>query len=134
MPKITPQEIKSGMVIKIERKVKENDKEKTSHLHGLVIAKKHGNQPQATITLRRLVDGVGVEWILPIFSPSITNIELVKESKTRRAKLYYLRTRSPKQIRTKLKKTGKSKKVDIIEEEQNNSNAEIITETNQEIV
>ena len=134
MPKITPQEIKSGMVLKIERKIKENEKEKTSYLYGLVIAKKHGNQPQATITLRRLVDGVGVEWILPIFSPNITNIELVKESKTRRAKLYYLRTRSPKQIRSKLRKSGKSKKIDIIEEDQKNSNTDILTETNQEIV
>lgn len=104
MSKISPQEIKPGMVVKIGRKTQEGGKEKTSYLHGLVIAKKHGNTPQATITLRRILNGIGVEWILPIFSPNITTIELVKNSRVRKAKLYYLRNRSPKQLRVKLKR------------------------------
>ena len=50
------------------------------------------------------MDGVGVEWILPVFSPKIKKIELVRAARVRRSKLYFLRDKSQKQIRAKLKK------------------------------
>jgi len=103
MPEIKKEEVKSGMTIRVYQKVKEEGKEKTHILEGLVIARKHGKEPGATITLRRIIEGVGVEWILPLYSPKIEKIELLKEGKTRRAKLYYIRKKSQSEIRKKLK-------------------------------
>jgi len=104
MTEIKAEEIKPGMYIKISQGIKDGDKEKTQHIEGLVIARKHGKEPGATITIRRIMDGIGVEWILPVFSPKIKKIELVKAARVRRAKLYFLRDKSQKQIRAKLKK------------------------------
>ena len=109
MTKINIQDIKPGMYVKILQKIKEGDKEKTQQIEGLVLVRKHGNEPGATIILRRMMDGVGVEWIIPLFSPSIQKVELLKASRVRRAKLYYLRSKSSKQVRKKLKITAKDK-------------------------
>jgi len=121
MTKINIQDIKPGMYVKILQKIsasakatadkKEGDKEKTQQIEGLVLVRKHGNEPGATITLRRMMDGVGVEWIIPLFSPLIQKVELIKASRVRRAKLYYLRNKSSKQVRKKLKIAAKEKKV-----------------------
>ena len=107
MIEIKAEEIKPGMYIKISKGIKDGDKEKTQHIEGLVIARKHGKEPGATITIRRIMDGIGVEWILPVFSPKIKKIELVRAARVRRAKLYFLRDKSQKQIRAKLKKEVK---------------------------
>jgi len=111
MMKINVQDIKPGMYVKILQKTQEGDKEKTQQIEGLVLARKHGHEPGATITLRRMKDGVGVEWIIPLFSPLIQKVELIKASRVRRAKLYYLRNKSSKQVRKKLKIAAKDKKV-----------------------
>lgn len=107
MTEIKAEEIKPGMYIKISQRIKDGGKEKTQHIEGLVIARKHGKEPGATITIRRIMDGIGVEWILPVFSPKIKKIELVRAARVRRAKLYFLRDKSQKQIRAKLKKEVK---------------------------
>ncbi len=107
MIEIKAEGIKPGMYIKISQRIKDGDKEKTQHIEGLVIARKHGKEPGATITIRRIMDGIGVEWILPVFSPKIKKIELVRAARVRRAKLYFLRDKSQKQIRAKLKKEVK---------------------------
>jgi large subunit ribosomal protein L19 len=104
MAEIKAEEIKPGMYIKISQRIKDGDKEKIQHIEGLVIARKHGKEPGATVTIRRIMDGIGVEWILPVFSPKIKKIELVRAARVRRAKLYFLRDKSQKQIRAKLKK------------------------------
>lgn len=104
MTEIKAEEIKPGMYVKISKTIKDGDKEKTQNIEGLVIARKHGKEPGATITIRRIMGGVGVEWILPIFSPKIKKIELVKAARVKRSKLYFLRDKSQKQIRAKLKK------------------------------
>jgi len=104
MTEIRAEQIKPGMYIKISQRIKDGDKEKTQHIEGLVIARKHGKEPGATITIRRIMDGIGVEWILPVFSPKIKKIELVRAARVRRSKLYFLRDKSQKQIRAKLKK------------------------------
>lgn len=104
MSEIKAEKIKPGMYIKISKSIKDGDKEKIQPIEGLVIARKHGNEPGATITIRRIMDGVGVEWILPVFSPKVKKIELIRVAKVRRAKLYFLRNKPQKQIRAKLKK------------------------------
>ena len=69
----------------------------------MVIAKKHGSEIGATITVRKVIGGVGVEKIFPLHLPSIEKIEVLRRSKTRRAKLYYLRTAKGKRARLKRK-------------------------------
>jgi large subunit ribosomal protein L19 len=80
-----------GDVVKIHRRVKEGNKERVQIIEGTIIAHKHGFQPGATITLRRVTLGVAVELVLPLFSPHTEKIKVLKRQKTRQAKLYYLR-------------------------------------------
>lgn len=97
-------EIKPGQQIKIYQKVVEGTKEKIHSFEGLVIAKKHGKEIGSTITIRRIASGVGTETILPLHSPSITKIEVLKTHKVRRAKLYYLREAKGKRAKLKEEK------------------------------
>ena len=79
---------------------KEGDKERLSQFQGLVLARKHGSEPGATFTVRATIAGVGVEKVFPIHSPKIAKVEVLSSPrKVHRAKLYYLRTRSKKEIR-----------------------------------
>lgn len=110
MTEIKKEEIKPGMTIKVYQKIKEEGKEKTHILEGLVLSRKHKNEPGGTITLRRTIDGVGVEWILPLFSPKIEKIELIKEGRARRAKLYYIREKSQREVKAKLRSRIKQDK------------------------
>ena len=70
---------------------------------GLVLARKHGTEPGATITVRKVSGGVGVERIFPLFSPNIDRVELVKKSRARRSKLYYIREKAARDVRRKMK-------------------------------
>lgn len=94
-------DFKAGDVVKVHRKIKEGDKERVQIFEGLIIAVKGGQSSSPTITVRKVSNGVGVELILPVFSPSIEKIELVKTAKVRRAKLYYLRGLTAKKSRMK---------------------------------
>ena len=85
-------DLRPGDTIKVHQKIKEGDKERIQVFEGIIIAKKHGAGIPGTITVRKVVDGIGVERIFSTHSPSISKIEVVKHGKTRRAKLYYLRT------------------------------------------
>lgn len=96
-------DVKPGDMLKIHQKIKEGDKERIQIFEGVVIAKKHGKGISATITVRKVVDGVGVERVFPIHSPWISRIEVVKNAKVRRSKLYYLRTAKGKKSRLKNK-------------------------------
>jgi len=97
MKEIKTIDLKPGMVVKIHQKIKEKDakgkdKERIQAFEGTVIARKGGNNTGATFTVRKIgANDIGVEKILPINLPSIEKIELVKQLKTRQAKLYYLR-------------------------------------------
>lgn len=89
-------EIKPGMVVRVHFKIKDvnakgEEKERIQVYEGLVLARKHGKEKGATITVRKISEGVGVEKIFPIHSPLIEKIELVDEKMIRRAKLYYTR-------------------------------------------
>ncbi len=87
---------KPGMVVKVHQKIKDinskgEEKERIQIYAGTIIAAKHGTEVGATITVRKISDGVGVEKIFPINSPVIAKIEIDKQLKVRRAKLTYLR-------------------------------------------
>lgn len=96
-------DIKPGDTIKVHQKIKEGDKERIQIFEGIVIAKKHGKGINCNITVRKVVDSIGVERIFPIHSPSIEKIEVIKRVKVRRAKLYYLRTAKGKKAKLKRK-------------------------------
>jgi len=96
-------ELKPGDTIRVHQKIKEGNKERIQIFEGVIIAKKHGRGVSATITVRKVVDGIGVERIFPIHSPVIEKIEIVRRGKTRRAKLYYLRTATGKKAKLKRK-------------------------------
>ena len=91
-----------GDTVKVHVKVKEGARERIQVFEGIVIAKKHGGIEE-TITVRRISYGIGVEKVFPIHSPSIDHIEVVRNGKVRRAKLYYLRGRVGKSAKLKEK-------------------------------
>jgi len=95
--------IRPGDTVKVHQKIKEGDKERIQVFEGVVIAHKHGKGISATITVRKVLQGVGVERIFPIHSPSIAKIEVLRSGKVRRAKLYYLRHAKGKKAKLKLK-------------------------------
>lgn len=100
--KILP-EVRPGDTVKVHQKVKEGDKERIQIFEGIVVARKHGKGISAMITVRKVIEGIGVEKILPIHSPLISAIEVVKSGKVRRAKLYYLRHAKGKKSKLKMK-------------------------------
>jgi len=101
-------EIKPGMTICVYQKIKElntkgEEKERIQHFEGLVIAKKHGKEVGGTITVRKISNGVGVEKIFPLNLPTITKIEIKKQARVRRAKLYFLKKGYKKKLKEKKK-------------------------------
>ncbi|KKP59443.1 MAG: 50S ribosomal protein L19 [Candidatus Magasanikbacteria bacterium GW2011_GWC2_34_16] len=106
---------KPGMAVKVHQKIKETntkgeEKERIQIFEGLIIAARHGNEPGATITVRKVSEGVGVEKIYPIHSPVIAKIELVREFRVRRAKLNF--TKNTK-FKRKLKEVKKAAKKEV---------------------
>ena len=97
-------DIRPGDTVKVYQKIKEGDKERIQTFEGLVIARKHGKGISATIAVRKIISGIGVERTFPLHSPLIEKFEIINRSKVRRAKLYYLRTAKGK--KGKLKKKG----------------------------
>ena len=101
-------DIRPGDTVRVYQKVftssknaKEKNREKLQVFEGLVIARKHKKEAGSTITVRKVISGVGVEKIFPLHSPLIEKIEIIKRSKVRRAKLYYLREAKGKKARLK---------------------------------
>lgn len=91
--------LRSGDTVRVWQKVKEKDKTRLQAFEGLVLARKHGSEAGATFTVRKVMDGVGVEKIFPLYSPIIDKIEVLRRSKVRRAKLYFVREKAAKEIR-----------------------------------
>lgn len=89
-----------GDTVNVYVRVIEGDKERIQQYQGIVIAR-HGSGINATFTVRKISNGVGVERIFPLHSPRIAKIEVVKEGHVRRSKLYYLRELASKEIRQK---------------------------------
>src|SRR5664280_1262157 len=98
-------EVSIGDYVKVHLKIKEGARERIQIFEGSVIARKGGGLSE-TMTVRRVSYGVGVERILPVHSPKIDKIEIVRKGRVRRAKLYYLRDRVGKaaKITEKLKR------------------------------
>ncbi len=102
VPESKLKDLRPGWTVKIYQKIKEGDKTRTQAFEGTVIANKHGNEPGGTITVRKVSGGIGVEKIFPIYLPSIEKVTVIKKTTGNRAKLYYLRDKSAKEIRRKM--------------------------------
>jgi len=97
-------ELKIGSTLKVTSRILEEGKERLQVFTGVLIAKKARNCSQG-IVLRRVTAGTGVERIFKLHSPLLSSIEVIREGKVRRAKLYYLRNKIGKETRIEEKKT-----------------------------
>lgn len=108
--------IRAGDTVRVVQNIVElkkgrgaDKKEKTTKstrkqvFEGLVISMKHGTEAGAMFTVRTTLSGVGVEKTFPLYTPSIDSIEIVKRSKVRRAKLYFIREKAAKAVRRQLR-------------------------------
>jgi len=98
-----------GDTVDVHCRILEGDKERIQIFNGLVIARA-GSGTRATVTVRRIVQGEGVERKFPIHSPRIAKIEVKRSGVTRRAKLYYLRDRTGKAVRLKERRVAVEKR------------------------
>ncbi|HOH11392.1 MAG TPA: 50S ribosomal protein L19 [Candidatus Paceibacterota bacterium] len=97
--------LRPGYTVRVWQKVPEKDgKFRRQAFEGLVIACKHGTEPGATFTVRRVASGVGMEKIFPLYSPMIDRVEVLREVKVRRSKLYYIRDKAAREIRRRMRR------------------------------
>ena len=96
--------VKAGDTVRVWVKIQEKGKTRLQAFEGLVLARKHGAEDGATITVRKDSSGVGVERILQLYLPSVDKIEIVKRAKVRRAKLYHIREKVAKEIKRQMRK------------------------------
>lgn len=89
-----------GDTVKVHVRIQEGSKSRIQLFEGIVIARKHGGVSE-TFTVRRVSHGVGVERVFPVNSPSVVNVEVIRQGKVRRAKLYYLRDKVGKSAKVK---------------------------------
>ncbi|MEI7621664.1 MAG: 50S ribosomal protein L19 [Candidatus Moraniibacteriota bacterium] len=92
---------RAGDVVKVFRKIVEGGKERVQVFEGMILAVKGAQSSSRMITVRKVSNGFGVEIVVPIQSPNIEKIELLKRAKVRRSKLYFVRERSAKSLKMK---------------------------------
>lgn len=142
-------DFKAGDTVKVWNKILEKGKIRLQAFEGLVLSRKHGFEPGATFTVRKVASGVGVERTFPLYSPSIERIEILKKSKTRRSKLYFIRDKAVKEVRKRLKSITLAKEVpeekeeekvediekkeEIVKEEAETKTEEQVKDTNEEV-
>lgn len=93
-------DFRPGDTVRVHVKVTEGTRQRIQMFEGVVIARKHGGLDE-TFVVRKVSNGVGVERIFPLHCPSLDQIEVKRQGKVRRAKLYYLRKLSGKAARIK---------------------------------
>jgi large subunit ribosomal protein L19 len=96
--------IRAGDTVRVHQKIQDKGKTRIQIFEGVVLARKHGAEPGATFTVRKVASGVGVEKIYPLYSPNIDKIEIVKRAKVRRAKLYYIREKVAREIKRQMRR------------------------------
>ena len=96
--------IRPGDTVRVHQKIQDKGKTRIQMFEGLVLARKHGTEPGATFTVRKVASGVGVEKIFPLYSPLIDQIEIVRRAKVRRAKLYYIREKVNREIKRQMRR------------------------------
>ena len=97
-------DIRAGDTVRVHQKIEDKGKTRVQVFEGLVLLRKHGTEPGATFTVRKVVDGIGVEKIFPLYSPLIDKIEIIRRSTVRRSKLYYIREKVAREIRRQMRR------------------------------
>lgn len=116
--------IRAGDTVRVWQKIEELKKSKGANkkevvtknyrkqaFEGLVLAVKHGSEPGAMFTVRKVASGVGVEKIFPLYSPMIDSIEVLRRTRTRRAKLYFIREKATRDVKRAMRKSVQVEKV-----------------------
>jgi len=93
-------EFRAGDIVRLRLKIVEGEKERVQVFEGMVIQRR-GQGSHEMITVRKVSNGVGVERIVPLHSPYLLSIEVVRRNKVRRARLFYMRGRVGKALRLK---------------------------------
>lgn len=91
--------VRSGDVVKVWQKIVEGEKERLAQFEGIVLRVRGDRGTSGSFTVRRVIDGIGVERVFPLHLPTIVKVEKLRSLKTRRSRLYYLRNLTEKQIR-----------------------------------
>ncbi len=98
-------DFRAGDTVRVHQKIRESDgKFRVQIFEGMVLGRKHGTEAGGTFTVRKVTSGVGVEKIYPLYSPNIEKIEVAKRSKSRRSKLYFIRTKATKEVNKDMSK------------------------------
>lgn len=109
--------LKAGDVVRVWQNIVELKKQKQANkkevltknvrkqaFEGTVLAVKHGTEAGATFTVRKVSSGVGVEKIFPLYSPMIDEVEVLRRTRTRRAKLYFIRRKAASEVKRAMRK------------------------------
>lgn len=103
-------QMQPGYVVRVHQKIREGEKDRIQVFEGVVIKIGSGTGSDKSIRVRKVVEGVGVEKIFPINSPAISEIEVIRKGKIRRAKLYYMRALTGRKARLSEKVEKKAPK------------------------
>ncbi|MDP3661308.1 MAG: 50S ribosomal protein L19 [bacterium] len=123
-------DLRAGDTVRVTQKITERvmekdkvkEKKRLQAFEGLVLARKHGREAGGTFTVRRVIGGIGVERIFPLYAPTIDKIEVLKRAQVRRAKLYHIRRKAAKEIR-------KAMRHERVEQKQIKTEAVTVVET-----
>ena len=117
-------EFSAGDTLRVDVKVVEGTRERIQAFEGVCIGRRNAGVSSA-FTVRKISYGEGVERVFPLYSPRISNIEVIRRGKVRRAKLYYLRERQGKSARIKERTTGRVSKTNIKSDVKKETSSEI---------
>ena len=112
--------LKAGDTVRVHQKIQDKGKTRIQIFEGIVLARKHGTEPGATFTVRKVASGVGVEKIYPLYSPNIDKIEIVKRAKVRRSKLYFIREKVAREIKRQMRRMSLVSMTSLSEAEEAN--------------
>ena len=98
-------EFQPGDTVRVNFRIREGNRERVQAFQGVCIRRTHGTGSAANFTVRRITAGIGIERVFPLHSPLIESLEVTRQGKVRRAKLYYLRGRQGRAARIKERTT-----------------------------
>jgi large subunit ribosomal protein L19 len=126
-------DMRTGDTVRVWQKIQEKGKTRLQSFEGIILARKHGTEAGATFTVRRNTNGFGVEKIFPLYTPIIDRIEIIKRSKTRRSKLYYMRDKALKEVKKRFKMIAVKFSTEDHKSEPVEEIVEEVTETQKEV-
>jgi len=125
-------DLRSGQIVRVHQKIREGEKERIQIFEGMVLKRHGGNSIGATATVRKIVQDIGVEKIFSLHSPNVVKIDILRQGKVRKSRIYYLRDLQGKSTRLKeipLKGTAAIAAKKILKEEKEENVEEKIIST-----